>query len=141
MVITLIKDHVDPWRDTQARTLEAGLETICDRVGEDYDAQVAELRGAAHDLLNLTLAIAAQTSPLRPSPGFWYAFDRPVGFEPPLAGMARRLAPRRAHRARARVLAEIGGLVDRQIGRAEPISSTACKKASTPSSPSCARRR
>lgn len=117
-VIELIRDHVDRWRVGEADILEAGLTAVCDRVAEESERQLAELRDAAHALLDVTLVTQPHIQLLRPSHGFWYTFDRPIGFDPPLAGAVRRVAPGRLRRARTRVLAEIDGLVDRQVGRA-----------------------
>jgi small GTP-binding protein len=118
IVVDLIRDEVDRWRSGQAEMLEQGLNTIGERVTADLERQVAELRAAARDLLDITLSWQADTQLLRPSNRFWYAFDRPVGLEPPLAGTVRRIGPGRSRRAIARVLDEIPELADRQVGRA-----------------------
>lgn len=54
-VIELIRDHVDRWRVGEADILEAGLTAVCDRVAEESERQLAELRDAAHALLDVTL--------------------------------------------------------------------------------------
>jgi hypothetical protein len=118
LVVELIRDHVERWRSDQSDLLEAGLATIQQRVTAELDAQITELRDAARELLDVTLTTQPDTQLLQPSQGFWYAFDRPVALEVPLAATVRRLAPGRKHRAAARVLDEIADLTDRQVGRA-----------------------
>jgi small GTP-binding protein len=118
LVVDLIRDRVDRWRTEQADVLEASLAGLRERVVADVEAQIAELRQAARDLLDVTLSVQADAQLLRPSQRFWYAFDRPAAVELPLAATVRRLAPGRARRAISRVFDEIPDLADRQAGRA-----------------------
>jgi len=116
-VVRLIEDGVEKWRGEMISMLERELDTICLRGLDELDAQLADLRGAASDLLGVQLAVARVESPLRSDPRFRYAFERGVGWELPLAGLVRKLAPGRRKRARQRVLDEVPELVDRQMGR------------------------
>jgi GTPase SAR1 family protein len=118
IVVELIRTRVERWRFDQADLLGAGLATIQQRVTTELDGQIAELRDAARELLDLTLAVRPDTQLLRPSQRFWYAFDRPIALDVPLAATVRRFAPGRTHRAVARVIDEIPELTDRQVGRA-----------------------
>jgi small GTP-binding protein len=118
IVVDLIRDQVDRWRAEQADFLETGLTTIQQRVTADLDAQIGELRDAARELLDITLTVQPDTQLLQASQRFWYAFDRPIVLEVPLAATVRRFAPGRAQRAKTRVLDEIPDLADRQVGRA-----------------------
>lgn len=116
--IELIRAAVDRWREHEARELEAGLLKLCDQVIAEQERELTEIRAAAEDLLALTLHIPADARRLDEGRGFWYAFERPIGIEPPLASTVRRLAPGKTHRALARLRAELPELVDRQVGRA-----------------------
>lgn len=117
LVVTTIREAAEHWRNERAHSLERDLGTLSARAVGDLERQLADLRDAAHELLGAELSTHQVPHPLRPSARFWYDFERGVGVEPPLAGVARALLPRRARRARARVLDEIPELVDRQFGR------------------------
>jgi hypothetical protein len=116
-VTGLIKGGVEAWRGELIDMLERELETICAQGLSELEAQLADLRTAASELLGLELAVSAVESPLRTAQRFWYSFDRGVGWELPLSEFARKVLPGRRRRARQRVLDEIRELVDRQVGR------------------------
>lgn len=116
-VVGMIRDGVEGWRAEMAELLERELQAVCTQGLAELDAQLAELRQAAHELLDLELSTTAIDSPLRSSERFWYAFDRGVGWELPLHDLVQRALPGRKQRARRRVLDEIEPLVDRQVGR------------------------
>lgn len=116
-VTQLIRTGVETWRDELIGRLERELETICARGLSELEAQLADLRSAASELLDLELAVSAIDSPLRTAQRFWYSFDRGVGWELPLSEFARKVLPGRRRRAGQRVLGEIEELVDRQVGR------------------------
>lgn len=114
----LIEAGVDRWREEQAATLDAGLQDLWRRVVSEHERQMADLRDAARELLDLELAAQAQAQRLASSRGFWYMFECPPLVELPFAATARRLAPGRARRVRVRLLEELTSVVDRQVGRA-----------------------
>lgn len=118
LVVRTIQVDVDQWRSDQAQAVEHDLASVTGQAVAEVETQLSDLRTAAHELLDLDLTAHAVAHELRPSQRFWYAFDRGVGWEPPLTDAARHLLPGRRGRARARVLDEIAELVDRQLGRA-----------------------
>lgn len=118
VVVRAINAAAERWRVEHAHTLERELRELTEQAVADLESQLADLRAAAHELLDIELAASAVPHALRASQRFWYAFDRGVGWELPLAAAARNLLPGRVRRARERVLEEIPELVDRQIGRA-----------------------
>lgn len=114
----VIETAVNQWRGQEASSLDTGLQALWHRITEEHEQQLSGLRDAARRLLDLDLAAPSQVPRLADSRGFWYMFDRPPSVELPFAGTARRIAPGRSRRTRARLLEEVPGLVDRQIGRA-----------------------
>ncbi len=118
VVVELVTDEVNTWRAERARVLEAQLAEVVTAVDVARTDQLLQLRDAARTMLELTLASDPAPIRLQSSRSFWYAFERPASWEPPGADTIRRHAPGAARRAHHRVLAEVPGLVDRQIGRA-----------------------
>jgi hypothetical protein len=118
LVVQVISEHVDRWRDDRAHDLEAGLASLLEVAAEDLAAQLTDLRAAARDLLDIELAVNPGAALLRPGPTFWYDFDPHIGFGPPVPEVARKAIPGRAKRVRTRLLDEIPQLADRQVGRA-----------------------
>jgi len=118
LVVQVISEQVDRWRDDRTHDLEAGLVSFLDVAAADLAAQLTDLRSAARDLLDLELAIDPGAALLRPGPEFWYDFDPRIGFGPPVPEVARKAIPGRAKRVRTRLLDEIPQLADRQVGRA-----------------------
>jgi hypothetical protein len=116
-IVSMITGSVDAWRGEMIDVLDRELEAIAAQGLADLDTQLADLRAAAGELLGLELAVSAIDSPLRSSRPFRYSFDRGVAWELPLSDLVGRIVPGRKHRARQRPLAEVGGLVDQQIGR------------------------
>ena len=86
----------------------------------DLTAELDAIRGAAAELLGLTLAMPAPGERLAPDPRFFYSVDERVDQAELLAGAIRRSLPGQVGRrlARDHVLGEVGDLVGRQIGRA-----------------------
>ncbi|HEX7537052.1 MAG TPA: dynamin family protein [Dermatophilaceae bacterium] len=118
LVIQVISEQVDRWRDDRAHDLEAGLASLLDVAAADLAAQLTDLRIAARDLLDVELAVNPGVALLLPGREFWYDFDPRVGFGPPLPDVARKALPGKAKRARTWLLDEIPQLADRQVGRA-----------------------
>jgi GTP-binding protein EngB required for normal cell division len=118
LVVQVISEHVDRWRDDRARDLEAGLASLLDVAAADLAAQLTDLRAAARDLLDTELAVDPGAALLRPGSEFWYDFDPRIGFGPPVPEVARKAIPGRAKRVRTRLLDEIPHLADRQVGSA-----------------------
>lgn len=116
-LVSMITDGVEAWRGEMSDVLERELNAISAQGLSELDAQLADLRAAADDLLGLDLTVSALDSPLRSSRRFGYSFDRGVAWELPLSELVGKIVPGRKHRARQRLLAEVGELVDRQIGR------------------------
>jgi len=117
LVVQVIREQMERWRDERARDLEAGLATLLDVAAADLAAQLTDLRTAARDLLDIELTVHSDSALLRPSRGFWYDFDPRIGWGMPLSNVARKALPGKAKRARTRLLDEIPGLADRQAGR------------------------
>jgi GTP-binding protein EngB required for normal cell division len=118
IVVQVISEHVDRWRDDRAHQLEVGLASLLDVAAADLAAQLTDLRTAARDLLDVELAVNPGAALLRPGREFWYDFDPRVGFGPPVPEVARKAIPGRAKRVRTWLLDEIPQLADRQVGRA-----------------------
>jgi len=118
IVVQVISEQVDRWRNDRTHDLEAALASLLDVAAADLAAQLTDLRTAARDLLDLELAVNPGAALLRPGREFWYDFDPRVGFGPPLPDVARKAIPGKAKRARTRLLDEIPQLADRQVGRA-----------------------
>jgi hypothetical protein len=118
LVVQVISEHVDRWRNDHADHLEAGLASLLDVAAADLAAQLTDLRTAARDLLDIELAVDPGAALLRPGREFWYDFDPRVGFGPPVPEVARKALPGRARRVRTRLLEEVPQLADRQVGRA-----------------------
>jgi len=118
LVVQVISEHVDRWRDDRAHHLEEGLASLLDLAAADLAAQLTDLRTAARDLLDIELKVNPGAALLCPGREFWYDFDPRVGFGVPLPDVVRKAIPGRAKRARTRLLDEIPRLADRQVGRA-----------------------
>lgn len=114
----LIQATVDRWCEREAATLDAGLQDLWRRVVDEHERQLAGLREAARELLDIDLGTQAGIQRLAQSRGFWYMFDRPPAVELPFAATVRRFAPGGTRRVRDRLLEELPELVDRQVGRA-----------------------
>ncbi len=119
-LVRLAKDAAESWRRAQRQRLEDGLGTLDGRLTRDLTAELDAIRGAAAELLGLTLAMPAPGERLAPDPRFFYSVDERVDQAELLAGAIRRSLPGQVGRrlARDHVLGEVGDLVGRQIGRA-----------------------
>ncbi len=114
----VITGAVDSWRADQADQLERGLGELAGRLAADSAHQLTALREAARSLLDIELQAKGPTQLLTASRGFWYMFDRPASIQLPFTTTVQHWAPNRARRTRTRLLNELPGLVDQQIGRA-----------------------
>jgi small GTP-binding protein len=113
-------EAVESWRQAQRENLEEGLRVLDERLAAELEAELAGLRGAAAELLGLSLALPGPGQRLRPDLRFFYTLDEHVDQAELLAGAVRRRLPGALGRrlAREHVLAEVGDLADSQIGRA-----------------------
>jgi len=116
----LVRATAEAWRHGQARSLEAGLQGIDERLAAELEAELAGVRGAAADLLGLDLAVPSPGDRLAPDVRFFYTLDEHVDQAELLAGAVRRRIPGEYGRrlARQRLLAEVSELTGSQIGRA-----------------------
>lgn len=117
LLVRLTTAAVERWRAQEAERLEKTLGELADRLAASTAEQLRDLRAAAADLLDVRLS-GDQPVALAEPHRFWYDFSPAPVWEPPLAEVARRLAPGQRKRARSRVLHDLPGLVDRQVGRA-----------------------
>ncbi|MBO0834864.1 MAG: hypothetical protein J2P28_05000, partial [Actinobacteria bacterium] len=116
----MVADAVEAWRQQQADQLEDGLRELDRRLAGELEADLATVRSAAADLLGVDLAPLTPDERLAPDLGFFYNLGEQVDQIELLAGAIRRRLPGEYGRrlARQRLLAEIGDLVDAQLGRA-----------------------
>ena len=119
-LVRLAKDAAELWRQTQRQRLEDGLGKLDGRITRDLTAELDAIRGAAAELLGLTLAMPAPGERLAADPRFFFSVGERVDQAELLAGAVRRRLPGQVGRrlARDHVLGEVGDLVSRQIGRA-----------------------
>jgi Dynamin family len=114
------RDAADAWRDEQRKMLEASLAEQDARLIRALRAELAEVREAARELLDLDLALPDTAERLVPGRNFFYSSTAPAGQTELLAGAVRRHLPgglgRR--RARAHLLAQATDLMPMLIGRA-----------------------
>jgi GTP-binding protein EngB required for normal cell division len=116
----LVLQAAEVWRREQARRLEDGLRGIDEKLAAELESDLAAVRAAAADLLGLDLAVPSAGDRLAPDLRFFYTVDEHVDQAELLAGAVRRRLPGEYGRrlARERLLAQVGELVGRQIGRA-----------------------
>jgi len=114
------RDAADAWRDEQRKMLEASLAEQDARLIRALRAELAEVRQAARELLDLDLALPEVAERLVPSRNFFYAGTAPAGQTELLAGAVRRHLPGELsrRRARAHLLAQARDLMPMLIGRA-----------------------
>ena len=119
-LVAIATESADAWRLGQAGQLKAGLRAIAGRLSAGLEAELAEVRDAARDLLGLELALPAPVLRLEPARGFFYDVAEHVDQAELLAGAVRRRLPGSAGRrlARERLRAEVPELADRLVGRA-----------------------
>lgn len=120
LAAAIITSGVDGWRSGTTEQLERGLEQVLEQARADVDAQLQLARDAVHQTLGLTLSAGPSRPVLRVDARFRYDYTPPIGWAPPLQATLSRVgtATRRRRRVREGVMAEIPGLVDRQLGRA-----------------------
>jgi dynamin family protein len=116
----LAVEVAEAWRAGQAQRLEQGLARMNERLAQDLQAELAQMRNAAADLMGLTLTIPTSHERLIPDVGFFYLVAEQVGQTELLAGAVRRRLPGEVGRRRARawLRGETDRLVPQQIGRA-----------------------
>ena len=113
------RDAAEAWRDEQRKLLEAGLAEQDARLIRALRAELAEVRDAARELLDLDLAMPDTAERLVPGRNFFYPSTEPAGETELLAGAIRRRLPGELGRrgARAHLLAQASDLVPMLIGR------------------------
>lgn len=116
----LVATSAEAWRQEQARRLEDGLRSMDEKLAAELEAELAEVRAAAADLLGLDLALPAPGERLPGDAGFFYTLREHADQAELLAGAVRRRLPSEfgRRRARQRLLAQVAELADSQIGRA-----------------------
>jgi GTPase Era involved in 16S rRNA processing len=114
------RDAADAWRDEQRKMLEAGLAELDASLIRGLHTQLAEVRDAARELLDLDLTMPDTAERLVPGKSFFYAGTEPAGQTELLAGAVRRHLPGELgrRRARAHLLTRTSYLVPMLIGRA-----------------------
>ncbi len=110
----------EAWRQQRAEELERRLADLDRRLTGDLRAELEAVRGAAAELLGLTLSVPAPAGRLVPDLRFFYLVAEDAGQTELLAGAIRRRLPGEAGRRRAReyLRRETAALVPRQVGRA-----------------------
>lgn len=116
----LVGAAAEAWRREQAHALEDGLRDIDEKLAAELEAELADVRAAAADLLGLDLALPVPRARLPAGLGFFYALDEHVDQAELLAGAVRRRLPGDYGRrlARQRLLDQTTELARSQIGRA-----------------------
>jgi small GTP-binding protein len=116
----LVRAAAEAWRQDQASRLEAGLQSVDQRLGAELEAELAKVRAAAADLLGLDLAVPSPGDRLVADARFFYTLDEHVDQAELLAGAVRRRIPGQYGRrlARQQLLAQVAELVGAQVGRA-----------------------
>lgn len=117
-LVELVTSELDGWRHDQAERLDRGLADALQEANGLLDAEVATVRQAATELLGVALTLAIEPIRLASGRPFWYSTSPPPTWELPGTELLRRHGPAAARRTRARLLAEVGPLVDKQVGRA-----------------------
>ena len=114
------RDAADAWRDEQRKVLEASLAEQDARLIRALRVELAEVRDAARELLDLDLTMPDMAERLVPGRNFFYPDTQPVGQTELLSGAVRRYLPGDLGRRRRRthLLAQAGELVPMLIGRA-----------------------
>jgi hypothetical protein len=114
------RDAADAWRDEQRKMLEASLAEQDARLIRALRAELAEVREAARELLDLDLALPDTAERLVPARNFFYSGTAPAGQTELLAGAVRRHLPGELgrRRARAHLLEQARDLMPMLIGRA-----------------------
>ena len=110
----------DAWRDRRRQRLEDSLARLDTRLLDALNAELAEIRDAARDLLDLELAMPETGERLITDPHFFYVGPEISGQTELLAGAVRRRLPGELgrRRARAHVLAAADDLANQLVGRA-----------------------
>jgi GTP-binding protein EngB required for normal cell division len=119
ILVRQAREAVESWRDQQRKQLEAGLAALDSRLTATLAAELAQIRDAAAELLDLDLTVPESDARLVDDPRFFFSFAENAGQTELLAGAVRRRLPGEFGRRRARehVLRECGELIPRQVGR------------------------
>lgn len=114
------RDGADRWRDAQRRSLEASLGELDERLLGALHGELARVRDAARELLDLELTVPDTGGRLVDNRRFFYAGTPSSGQTELLAGAVRRRIPGELGRRRARehLLREAADRIPQLIGRA-----------------------
>lgn len=117
---TRAREEADGWRERQGKLMEASLAELDGRLGAALRAELAHVRDAARELLDLDMALPDATERLAPARGFFYSGMKASGQTDLLAGAIRRHLPGEAgrRRARAHLRGRARDVVPMLIGRA-----------------------
>jgi hypothetical protein len=110
----------EAWRQQQREAIEAGLAHVDARLAADLQAELAVLRDAAAELLDLNLAIPEPDGRLAENRRFFYTTGADTGQTELLAGAVRRWLPGEAGRraVREHLRREAPALAAKHVGRA-----------------------
>jgi hypothetical protein len=119
-LVELATGAVETWRMRQRDQLEAALSELDARLTAALNDELADVRTAARDLLELDLVMPKVEGRLAENRRFFYTTAETTGQTELLAGAIRRHLPGEFGRRRARehVLREVTELVPKQVGRA-----------------------
>ncbi|GAB2579239.1 dynamin family protein [Microlunatus antarcticus] len=108
---------VQAWQRVQHASIENRLTVLRRTVAERVAAQVGQMSSDALELLGVRLDAVPPSFALAPAPEARFDYEPGARWEGPAASLVREHAPGAAGRAHRRLLAELPGLVDRQVGR------------------------
>lgn len=119
VVVEVVRSAVEVWRAGQQRLLEARLRELEDRLLAGLAGELAGLRAAARELLDVELAVEDDRSRLIDDPRFFYLLSEGVGWNELVTDSLRRHLPGAAARRRAvaELVAEADRLTRQQVGR------------------------
>jgi small GTP-binding protein len=114
------RDDADAWREEQRKRLEASLAELDGRLIQVLRDELAAIRDAARELLELDLAMPDAAERLVSGHGFFYSGLQAAGQTDLLVGAIRRHLPGQAGRRRARehLRGRVRDMVPMLVGRA-----------------------
>lgn len=119
VVVEVVRSTVEGWRAGQQQLLEERLRDLEDRLLAGLTSELAGLREAARELLDVELAVEDDRSRLIDDARFFYLLSEGVGWSELVTDSVRRHLPGAAARRRAvaEVVAEADRLTRQQVGR------------------------
>ena len=119
-LVSRARDGAEAWRDQQRNHLEGSLAQLDTRLLASLARELAEIRDAARELLDLDLTVPDTGERLVPDRNFFYTDTDVAGQTELLAGAVRRRLPGQLgqRRSRQHLLDEATGLAPKLTGRA-----------------------